>query len=68
MSASPERMPATLDDPPVDVSDPRELLLRYLDDPAPTLGRILFHLFQEYARHGGQLDIARELLDGTVGE
>ncbi|MDW5329874.1 DinB family protein [Plantactinospora sp. KLBMP9567] len=177
MSAPPERRPATLDDPPVDVSDPHELLLRYLDwyreallrkldgltepelrapvgplgwsplglvkhlgwverrwmrwgfaaedvlaypseddeaewrvpadesvgdvlaayhdevrrsralaasadlaEPArlggrfraaaqaPSLGRILFHLFQEYARHVGHLDIARELLDGTVGE
>lgn len=35
---------------------------------APTLGRILFHLFQEYARHVGQLDIARELIDGSTGE
>ncbi|MCW2567728.1 MAG: hypothetical protein JWN54_1825 [Mycobacterium sp.] len=35
---------------------------------APTLGRILFHLLQEYARHVGHLDIARELLDGRTGE
>ncbi|WP_432586630.1 DinB family protein [Streptomyces sp. HD1123-B1] len=35
---------------------------------APALGWILFHLVQEYARHAGQLDIARELADGTVGE
>jgi uncharacterized damage-inducible protein DinB len=35
---------------------------------APTLGRILFHLLQEYARHVGQLDIARELIDGETGE
>ncbi|WP_345346984.1 DinB family protein [Actinoallomurus liliacearum] len=34
----------------------------------PTLGRILFHLLQEYARHVGQLDVARELIDGSVGE
>ncbi|HEX6935423.1 MAG TPA: DUF664 domain-containing protein, partial [Actinomycetes bacterium] len=34
----------------------------------PTLIRILFHLLQEYARHVGHLDIARELLDGTTGE
>jgi uncharacterized damage-inducible protein DinB len=34
----------------------------------PTLGRILFHLLQEYARHVGHLDIARELIDGTTGE
>jgi hypothetical protein len=31
-------------------------------------GRILFHLLQEYARHVGQLDIARELIDGQTGE
>jgi uncharacterized damage-inducible protein DinB len=34
----------------------------------PSLGQILFHLLQEYARHAGHLDIARELLDGTTGE
>jgi uncharacterized damage-inducible protein DinB len=39
-------------------------------DPAaaPALIRILFHLLQEYARHVGQLDIVRELIDGTTGE
>jgi uncharacterized damage-inducible protein DinB len=37
-------------------------------EQAPTLSRILFHLLQEYARHVGQLDIARELIDGTTGE
>ncbi|MGI5206296.1 DinB family protein [Spirillospora sp. CA-108201] len=37
-------------------------------DQAPSLGRILFHLLQEYARHVGHLDVARELLDGTIGE
>ena len=35
---------------------------------APTLNWILFHVLQEYARHVGQLDIARELADGTTGE
>jgi uncharacterized damage-inducible protein DinB len=35
---------------------------------APTLGRILFHLLQEYARHVGHLDVARELIDGVTGE
>lgn len=35
---------------------------------APSLGRILFHLLQEYARHVGQLDVARELIDGETGE
>lgn len=38
------------------------------DDPPPTLGWILFHVLQEYARHAGHLDIARELADGAVGE
>ncbi len=37
-------------------------------EEAPTLSRILFHLLQEYARHVGQLDVARELIDGTTGE
>ncbi len=37
-------------------------------EQAPALGRILFHLLQEYARHLGQLDIARELIDGKTGE
>jgi uncharacterized damage-inducible protein DinB len=35
---------------------------------APPLARILFHLLQEYARHVGHLDIARELIDGITGE
>ncbi|MEU5940467.1 DUF664 domain-containing protein [Micromonospora sp. NPDC047548] len=35
---------------------------------APSLGRILFHLLQEYARHVGQLNVARQLLDGVTGE
>jgi uncharacterized damage-inducible protein DinB len=35
---------------------------------APPLARILFHLLQEYARHVGHVDIARELIDGTAGE
>ncbi|MEU8118239.1 DinB family protein [Spirillospora sp. NPDC049024] len=37
-------------------------------EEAPSLGRILFHLLQEYARHVGHLDVARELIDGTTGE
>ena len=37
-------------------------------EDAPTLGRILFHLLQEYARHVGHLDVARELIDGQTGE
>lgn len=36
--------------------------------PPPTLERVLLHLLQEYARHTGQLDVVRELVDGRVGE
>ncbi len=39
-----------------------------LDSEPPSLAAILFHVLQEYARHAGQLDIARELIDGRVGE
>jgi hypothetical protein len=35
---------------------------------APQLQWILLHLVQEYARHAGHLDIARELIDGRTGE
>lgn len=38
------------------------------EDEAPSLAWILFHLLQEYARHVGHLDVARELADGTTGE
>jgi hypothetical protein len=34
----------------------------------PSLVAILFHVLQEYARHAGHLDIARELVDGQAGE
>lgn len=37
-------------------------------DERPTLLSILFHVMQEYARHTGHLDIARELIDGLTGE
>jgi hypothetical protein len=36
--------------------------------PHPALVWILSHVLQEYARHTGQLDVVRELADGTVGE
>lgn len=36
-------------------------------EPA-SLERVLLHLLQEYARHAGHLDVARELIDGRVGE
>ncbi|WP_141823159.1 DinB family protein [Humibacillus xanthopallidus] len=35
---------------------------------APQLHWILLHLIQEYARHAGHLDLARELIDGQTGE
>jgi uncharacterized damage-inducible protein DinB len=38
------------------------------DGELPALSWILFHVLQEYARHAGQLDIARELADGGTGE
>jgi hypothetical protein len=38
------------------------------EDDQPTLVWILFHVLQEYARHAGHLDIARELADGGTGE
>jgi uncharacterized damage-inducible protein DinB len=34
----------------------------------PTLERILFHIFQEYARHLGHLDVVAELAGGATGE
>jgi uncharacterized damage-inducible protein DinB len=37
-------------------------------EQAPSLSRILFHVYQEYARHLGHLDIARQLIDGATGE
>jgi hypothetical protein len=40
-------------------SDPR---------PRPTLAWILIYVLQEYARHAGHLDVARELIDGSTGE
>ena len=42
---------------------------RFADsDVRPTLGWILAYVLQEYARHAGHLDVARELVDGEVGE
>jgi hypothetical protein len=38
------------------------------DQPPRTLGWILVYVLQEYARHAGHLDIARELIDETLGE
>lgn len=36
--------------------------------PRPTLAWILAYVLQEYARHAGHMDVARELADGTTGE
>ena len=36
--------------------------------PRPTLAWILIYVLQEYARHAGHLDVARELIDGITGE
>jgi uncharacterized damage-inducible protein DinB len=41
---------------------------RWHGEPEPTLERILFHIFQEYARHLGHLDIVVEIAGGPVGE
>lgn len=41
---------------------------RFTTDNRPTLNWILFHVLQEYARHAGHLDVARELADGATGE
>ena len=41
---------------------------RFGTDDRPTLNWILFHVLQEYARHAGHLDVARELTDGATGE
>ncbi|WP_427886720.1 DinB family protein [Kribbella sp. GL6] len=41
---------------------------RFGTDDRPTLNWILFHVLQEYARHAGHLDVARELVDGATGE
>lgn len=52
-----------------DLDTPSRIGGRFPDpSTAPTLGRVLFHLLQEYARHVGQLDVARELIDGVTGE
>ncbi len=52
-----------------DLTDVSALTGRFRDaDTAPQLQWILLHLIQEYARHVGHLDIARELVDGSTGE
>ncbi len=53
----------------------RIVAMRSLDDTAPhprrgplSLRWILWHVFEEYARHNGHADIIREAIDGAVGE
>jgi len=41
---------------------------RWAGSAPATLERVLLHLIQEYARHVGQVDVVRELVDGTTGE
>jgi uncharacterized damage-inducible protein DinB len=50
-----------------DLTERARLGGRFSSDP-PTLGWILAHVLQEYARHLGHLDVVRELIDGSVGE
>ena len=51
------------------LTDVSALTGRFRDEAtAPQLQWILLHLVQEYARHTGHLDIARELIDGQTGE
>jgi uncharacterized damage-inducible protein DinB len=51
------------------LTDVSALTGRFRDEAtAPQLQWILLHLVQEYARHTGHLDIARELIDGETGE
>ncbi|MDX6324420.1 MAG: hypothetical protein QOK15_774 [Nocardioidaceae bacterium] len=52
-----------------ELSDPAATGGRFPEgEQPPTLLAILFHVLQEYARHTGHLDVARELIDGTTGE
>lgn len=41
---------------------------RWAGGSPATLERVLLHLIQEYARHLGQVDVVRELVDGATGE
>lgn len=52
-----------------DLSAPGALGGRFTQESErPSLAAILFHVLQEYSRHLGHLDIARELIDGRTGE
>jgi hypothetical protein len=53
----------------VDLTTPAETGGRFpAGGPTPSAGWILLHVLQEYARHAGHLDAAREIIDGAVGE
>jgi hypothetical protein len=39
---------------------------RHGDFAPPNVRWVVLHMIEETARHAGHLDIARELLDGTV--
>ncbi|MHA3703340.1 mycothiol transferase [Jatrophihabitans sp. YIM 134969] len=41
---------------------------RWDSAPPATLERVLLHVFQEYARHAGHLDVVVELAGGATGE
>jgi hypothetical protein len=47
----------------------RSVIIRKIDDPRPlpTLAWILMCVLQEYGRHAGHLDVAREVIDGRTG-
>ena len=54
-----------------ELSDTSAVGGRFTDNdtrPPPTLAWILAYVLQEYSRHAGHLDVARELIDGTTGE
>ena len=50
-----------------DLTERARLGGRFSSEP-PTLGWVLAHLLQEYARHVGHLDVVRELIDRQIGE
>jgi uncharacterized damage-inducible protein DinB len=46
---------------------PRQRHPGWLGDEVTDLRRIVLHMIEETARHAGQLDVVRELLDGKTG-
>ncbi|MGW2150181.1 mycothiol transferase [Nonomuraea bangladeshensis] len=45
------------------LSDRASRIGRFREEEPPTLGWIMFHVLEEYMRHAGHLDIARELAE-----